>query len=55
MDQKEFLEYKHLVRRVTEIAYEKYIRDILRIQQEADDLDTPAMVNTKKLYSLLNN
>ena len=55
IDQKKFLEYKHLVRRVSEMAYEKYIGDILGIQQEADDLDTPAKVNTKKLYSLLKH
>ena len=52
-DQNKLLEYKHLVRRVSEMAYEKYMGDILGIQQESDDLDTPTKVNTKKLYSLL--
>ena len=37
------------------MAYEKCTRDILGIQQEADDLDTPAKVNTKKFYSLLKH
>ena len=57
VDHKKFLDYKHLVRRVSETAYEKYIGDILGLQQEADDpdLDTPTKVNTKKLYSLLKH
>ena len=52
-DQKKFLDYKHLVCHVSERAYEKYIGDILGLNQETDDLDTPPKVNTKKLYSLL--
>ena len=57
VDQKKFLDYKHLVRRVSETAYEKYIGDVLDLQQEADDsdLDTPTKVNTKKLYTLLKH
>ena len=30
-DTKKFLEYKHLVRRVTDRAYERYLGDILGI------------------------
>ena len=54
-DQKKFLDYKHLVRRVSERAYEKYIADILGLNQETDDLDTPPKVIIKKLYSLLKH
>ena len=54
-DQKKILDYKHLVRRVFERAYEKFIGDILGLNQETDDLDTPPKVNTKKLYSLLKH
>ena len=45
---KKILDYKHLVRRVSERAYEKYIGDILGLNQETDDLDTPPKVNIKK-------
>ena len=44
LTRKKLLDYKHLVRR----AYEKYIGDILGLNQETDDLDTPPKVNTKK-------
>ena len=54
-DQKKFIEYKNLVRRVSEMAYEKYSWDVLGLQQESDDLDPPTKVNTKKLYSLLKH
>ena len=54
-DQKKFIEYKHLVRQVSDMAYVKYIGDILGLQQEADDLDIPTKVSTKELYSLLNH
>ena len=40
---------------MSERAYEKYIGDILGLNQETDDLDTPPKVNTKKLYSLLKH
>ena len=49
-DQKKFLEYKHLVRRVSEMSYEKYLRDILGLNQDYDVLDTPAKVNTKRKF-----
>ena len=55
VDENKFLEYKHLVRRVSEFAYEKYVGGILGLQQEAEDPDTPTKVNTKKLYSLLKH
>ena len=54
-DQKKFLDQKHLVRRITDRAYEKYLKDILGINNEADDLDAPPKVKTKKLYSLLKH
>ena len=54
-DQKKFLDQKHLVRRITDRAYEKYLKDILGINNEEDDLDAPPKVKTKKLYSLLKH
>ena len=54
-DCKKLLEYKHLVHQVSERAYESYIRDILRINPETDDLTSPTKVNTKKLYFLLKH
>ncbi|MEW8548673.1 MAG: reverse transcriptase family protein, partial [Candidatus Thiodiazotropha sp.] len=54
-DQKKFLDQKHLVRRITERAYEKYLSDILGINRDDDDLDAPPKVKTKKLYSLLKH
>ena len=54
-DQKKFLDYKHLLRHKSERAYEKYIGDILGLNQETDDLDTPPKVSNKKLYSLLKH
>ena len=55
-DTKKFLEYKHLVRRVIDRAYERYLGDILGIntttQQEEN---SPPKVNTKKMYSLLKH
>ena len=47
-DQKKFLDKKHLVRRIIDRAYEKYLKDIL-----AFDLEAPPKVKTKKLFSLL--
>ena len=54
-DQKKFLDQKHLVRRITDRAYEKYLKDILGINNDGDDLDDPPKVKTKKLYSLLKH
>ena len=55
-DTKKFLEYKHLVRRVIDRAYERYLGDILgtntTTQQEEN---TPPKVNNKKMYSLLKD
>ena len=55
LTRKKILDYKHIIRRVSERAYEKYIWDILGMKQETDDLDTPPKVNTKKLFSLLKH
>ena len=46
-DQKKFLDQKHLVRRITDRAYEKYMKDILGINNDGDDLDDPPKVKTK--------
>ena len=54
-DQKKFLDLKHLVRRITDRAYEMYLKDILGLNNEEDDLDVPPKVKTKKLYSLLKH
>ena len=56
-DQSKFLNYKHLVRRVSEKAYEKYLGDILGINNEILDQDVgePPKVKTKKLYSRLKH
>ena len=56
-DQSKFLNYKHLVRWVSEKAYEKYLGDILGINNEIPDQDVgePPKVKTKKLYSLLKH
>ena len=54
-DQKKFLDHKHLVRRITDRAYEKYLKDILRLNNEEDDPDAPPKVKTKKLYPLLKH
>ena len=62
-DHSKFLNnYKHLVRRVSEKAYEKYLGDILGINNEIPDQDVgephsppPPKVKTKKLYSLLKH
>ena len=52
-DQKKFLKQKHLVRRIIDRAYEKYLKDILGLNDEEHDLESPPKVKTKKLYSLL--
>lgn len=56
-DHNKFLEQKHLVRRVSERAYEKYLGDILGLNNERDDqnMGEPPKVKTKKLYSLLKH
>ena len=56
-EQSNFLNYKHLVRRVSEKAYEKYFGDILGINNEIPDQDVgePPKVKTKKLYSVLKH
>ena len=58
-DRSKFLNYKHLVRRVSEKAYEKYLGDFLGINNEIPDQDhdvgEPPKVKTKKLYSLLKH
>ena len=54
-DQKKFLDQKHLVRRITDRAYEKYLKDILGLNNEGDDPGAPPKVKTKKLYSLLKH
>ena len=54
-DQKKFLDQKHLVRRIIDRAYEKYLKDILGLNDEEHDLESPSKVKTKKLYSLLKD
>ena len=51
--QKKFLDQKHLVRRITDRAYERYLKDILGLNNEEDGIDAPPKVKTKTLYSLL--
>ena len=56
-DQSRFIEYKHLVRRVSDKAYEKYLGDILGLNNDQEDQNggEPPKVKTKKLYSLLKH
>ena len=55
-DTKKFLEYKHLVRRVTDRAYERYLGDILGINTTTEqEENNPPKMNTKKMYSLLKH
>ena len=55
-DSKKFHEYKHLVRRVTDRAYERYLGDILGLNAtDSPEKKSPPKVNTKKLYSLLKH
>ena len=56
-DQSRFIEYKQLVRRVSNRAYEKYLGDILGLNndQEYQNGGEPPKVKTKKLYSLLKH
>ena len=53
--QSKFIDYKHLVRRISDKAYEKYLGDILGINNKIPDQDVGELpkVKTKKLYSLL--
>ena len=47
-DTKKFQEYKHLVHRVTDRAYEHYLGDILRINTTTEqEENSPPKVNTK--------
>ena len=56
-DQSGFIEYKHLVRRVSDRAYEKYLGDILGLNNYQEDQNggEPPKAKTKKLYSLLKH
>ena len=56
-DQSKFIECKLLVKRVSERAYEKYLGDILGLNNDSNDQDAgePTIVKTKTLYSLLNH
>ena len=56
-DQSRFIEYKHLVRLVSDRAYEKYLGDILGLNNDQEDQNggEPPKVKTKKLYSLLKH
>ena len=56
-DQSRFTEYKHLVGRVSDRAYEKYLGDILGFSNDKEDQDggEAPKVKTKKLYSLLKH
>ena len=64
-DTKKFQEYKHLVRRVTDSAYERYLGDILGMNtttEQKENSPPPAphprsspKVNTKKMFSLLKH
>ena len=56
-DQSKFLECKHLIRRVSERASEKYLGDILGLNNDNNDQDSgeSPKFKTKKLYSLLKH
>ena len=54
-NQKKFLDQKHIVRRIIDRAYEKYLKDILGLNNEEHDLEAPPKVKTRKLYSLLKH
>ena len=55
-DNNKFLEHKHLVRRVSERAYEKYLGDILGLNNDRDDqnMGEPPKVKTKN-FTLFSN
>ena len=55
-DSKKFHEYKHLVRRVTDRAYEWYLGDILGLNAtDSPEENLSPKENTKNLYSLLKH
>ena len=55
-DTKKFLEFKHLVHRVTDRAYERYLGNTLWINTTTEqEENSPPKVNTKKMYSLLKH
>ena len=51
-DTKKFLEYKHLVHRVTDRAYGRYLGINITTEQEENSLPK---VKTKKMYSFLKH
>ena len=55
--QKKFLDLKHLVLRLVERSYPKYLGDILGLNADTNDLDNsaPPKVKHKKFYSLLKH
>ena len=53
-DQKKFLDQKHLVCRMIDRAYEKYLKDILGLNDEEHDLEAPPKVKTKNCILFLN-
>ena len=53
-DTKKFQEYKHLVRRVTDRAYARYLGDILGINTTNSKRKIDPL-NTKKMFSLLKH
>ena len=53
-DQKKFLDQKHLVRRITDRAYEKYLKDILGLNNEEDDPDAPPRSKPRNYTRFLN-
>ena len=49
-------EYQHLVRRVTDRAYERYLGNILGIYTTTEQQEnSPPKVNAKKMYSLIKH
>ena len=55
-DSKKFHELRHLVRRVTELSYERYLGDILGMTTTTgQEENRPPKVHTKTLYSLLKH
>ena len=55
-DTKVFQKYKHLIRRVTDRAYERYIGDILGINTTTEQKEnSPPKVNIKKMFSLFKH
>ena len=56
-DQSRFIVYKHLVRRVSDRAYEQYLGDIMGLNNDQEDQNGGELpkVKTKKFYSLLKH